>query len=90
MLVSPYKVTNLTFKEIIVKTKVHFNPKPSIIIKRYEFSTRRQEEGESVAMFIAELRKIAQVCKCSDVLSDMLHDHVVWRVSSRAVQHRLL
>lgn len=90
MLVSPYEVTNLTFKEIIVKTKVHFNPKPSMIIKRYEFSTRWQEEGESVAMFIAELCKIDQVCECSDVLSDMVCDHVVWGVSSRAVQRCLL
>lgn len=90
MLVSPYKVTDLTFEEIIAKAKVHFNPKPSPIVKRYEFNTRRQEERESVATFVAELRKVAQFCEYGDVLSDMLHDCVFCGVSNKAVQRRLL
>ena len=38
----------------------HFNPKPSPIVKRFEFNSRSQKEGESIAVFVAELRKIAE------------------------------
>ena len=89
-LASPAQVTDLTFEQIVERAKKHFNPKPSPIVKRFEFNTRRQEEGESVAVFVAELRKIAQYCDYGDVLSDMLRDHVVCGLANKAVQRRLL
>ena len=58
-LASPAAVTELTFEQLVERAKKHFNPKLSPIIKRFEFNTRRQEEGETVAVFVAELRKIA-------------------------------
>ena len=54
-LVSPDKVTDFTLVE---KARAHFNPKPSPIVKRYEFNTRRQGESEAVATYVAELRKM--------------------------------
>ena len=90
MLVSPKKVTDLTFEEMVTKTTKHFNPKPSPIIKRYKFNTRQQEEGETVAKFVAELHKIAEYCKYRKVLSDMLRDHVVCGISHKRVQRCLL
>jgi len=71
-LASPMKVTDLTFLEKVTQATKHFNPKPSPIVKGYEFNTRRQEEGETVAKFVAELRKIAEYCEYGGVLSDML------------------
>ncbi|ETW98899.1 MAG: hypothetical protein ETSY2_42010 [Candidatus Entotheonella gemina] len=89
-LVSPALVTELTFEDIVVKAKAHFNPKPSPIVKRFEFNTRRQGEGETVATFVAELRKLAEYCEYGDVLNDMLRDRVVCGISNKAVQRRLL
>lgn len=89
-LASPMKVTDLTFLEIVTRATKHFNPKPSPIVKRYEFNTRRQEEGETVAKFVAELRKIAEYCEYGEVLSDMLRDRVVCGISNKRVQRRLL
>ena len=40
-----------TFEELIKRATSHFNPKPSPIIKRYEFNTRVQKEWETVAQF---------------------------------------
>ena len=34
-LLLPEKVTDLTVKQIVVKAKAHFNPKPLFIAKRY-------------------------------------------------------
>lgn len=39
-LASPTPVTALTFEELVEKAKLHFNPKPSPIVRRYEFNTR--------------------------------------------------
>ena len=89
-LASPAAVTELTFDQLVERAKKHFNPKPSPIIKRFEFNTRRQEEGETVAVFVAELRKIAQYCEYGDALSDMLRDRVVCGISNKSVQRRLL
>ena len=46
---------DLTFEQIVEKVTAHYNPKPSVIIKRFEFNTRVQKEGESVAEFVAAL-----------------------------------
>ena len=89
-LVSPSKITDLSFKEIVEQAMKHFNPKPSPIVKRYEFNTRRQEEGETVATFVAALRKIAEYCEYGSVLDDMLRDRVVCGINNKAVQRRLL
>ena len=45
---------------VVEKARAHFNPKPSPIVKRYEFNTRSQGENETVATYVAELRKIAE------------------------------
>ena len=89
-LVSPDKVTDFSFTALVEKARAHFNPKPSPIVKRYEFNTRRQGENEAVATYIAELRKIAEFCDYGAVLSDMLRDRLVCGIYSRAVQRRLL
>ena len=47
-LVSPDKVTDVSFTNIVGKAKAHFNPKPSPFVKRYEFNTRRQGENEKI------------------------------------------
>lgn len=89
-LVSPAKITDLSFEEIVERATKHFNPKPSPIVKRYEFNTRKQEEGETVATFVAALRKIAEYCEYGSVLDDMLRDRVVCGIHNKAVQRRLL
>ena len=89
-LVSPDKVTDLTFTALMDKARALFNPKPSPIVKRYEFNTRCQGEDEPVATYVAELRKIAEFCDYGAVLSDMLRDRLVCGICNKIVQRRLL
>ena len=89
-LVSPDKVTDVSFANIVGKAKAHFNPKPSPIVKRYEFNTRRQGENETISTYVAELRKIAEYCEYGAVLNDMLRDRLVCGIFDRTVQRRLL
>ena len=39
-LVPPAKVSEVSFADIINRAKAHFNPKPSPIVKRFEFNTQ--------------------------------------------------
>ena len=59
-LVSPSKLDEFRFKELVEKAMTHFNPKPSPIVKRYELNSWCQKEGESVSAYIVEFRKMAE------------------------------
>ena len=89
-LASPKKVDELRFAELVELAAAHFNPKPSPIVKRYEFNSRCQKEGESIATYVAELRKIAEHCEYGAVLSDMLRDRLVCGTNNKGLQRRLL
>ena len=78
---------DLTFEQIVEKVTAHYNLKPSVIIKCFEFNTRVQKEGESVAEFVAALRKITEHCEFGTFLDDLLRDCLVCGVLDKKVQH---
>ena len=87
---SPKKLDELLFAELVDLAAAHFNPKPSPIVKRYKFNSRCQREGESIATYIAELRKIVEHCEYGAVLSDMLRDRLVCGTNHKGIQRHLL
>ena len=89
-LASPRRLDELRFSELVDLATRHYNPKPSPIVKRFEFNSRSQKEGESIAVFVAQLRKIAEHCDYGAVLSDMLRDRLVCGTSNKGIQRRLL
>ena len=76
-LVSPAKVSEVLFADIVNQAKVHFNPKPLPIVKRFKINTRCQKENESIAVYVAELCKLTVYCEYGATISDMLHDCLV-------------
>ena len=86
----PEKPQDHSFEEIVKRVKAHFYPKPSPIIKKYEFNRRKQNPGESVAEFLAAIRKIADDCEYGTVLDDMLRDRLVFGVADKRLQNRFL
>ena len=86
----PEKPQDHSFEEIVKRVKAHFHPKPSPIIKRYEFNERKQKPGESIAEFLAAIRKITDDCEYGTVLDDMLRDRLVFGVADRRLQNRFL
>ena len=89
-LMSPKKVTEFTYSQLVQTAAKHFNPKPTVIVKRYELNTRSQREGEMVANFVAALRKTAENFDFGTALNDMLRDGLVCGIASKSVQRRLL
>ena len=86
----PGKPTDLSFDEIVEKVKTHFHPKPSPIIKRFEFNMRKQKIKEMVSEYVAALRRIAEHCEYGVTLDEMLRDRLVCGIADKRVQNRYL
>ena len=71
-LVSPKKPTELKFAELVEVLQKHYNPKQSVIVQHYRFSTRNHLTGETIASYIAELRHLAEHCEFGTTLNAML------------------
>ena len=68
------KPSDKTYTEIVGLVGGHLNPKPSIIVQRFIFHSRGRRESESVATYVAELRRLSEHCGFGETLQDMLRD----------------
>ncbi|KAJ8023976.1 hypothetical protein HOLleu_36568 [Holothuria leucospilota] len=89
-LLSPATPRDKTFTELVKLVKEHECPKPSPIVQRFKFNSRKQKEGETVAEYVADLRRIAEYCEYGDKLEEMLRDRIVCGVKDIRTQRRLL
>ena len=89
-LVAPKKPGELSYKEICEQLEKHFSPKPVKIAERFHFYNRRQHSEETVAEYLAELRKLAINCEFGNFLEDALCDRLVCGLKDEATQWRLL
>ena len=89
-LVSPAQPKEKTFEELVEVVKKHHNPKPSVIVERYNFNTRIRKQGETVAAYVAQLRRMTEHCEFGTTLEDMLRDRLVCGIQHKRIQRRLL
>ena len=84
-LVAPAKPSEKTFDEIVAVLTKHFNPTPSEVMQRFRFNSRSRKAGESVASYIAELRRLAEHCKYCETLEKMIRDRLVCGINNEAI-----
>ena len=89
-LVQPKKPTEFSYSQLVEKVKKHYNPRPSAIVQRFKFNSLKRQPGETVAHYVAELRKLTEYCDFGDTLDDMLRDKLVWGIEDSRTQERLL
>ena len=89
-LIAPAKPTDKTFGELVSVLTKHYSPKPTEVMQRFRFNSRVRREGESIADYVAELRKLAEFCNYGDSLDKMLRDRLVWGVKDAYTQKKLL
>ena len=68
----------------------HFEPVPIIIAERFQLYKCDQKSGETIADFVAELRRLATNCKFGAHLDNALRDRFVCGLNNEAIQKRLL
>ena len=74
---------------IAKSVKAHYELKPSEIVQRFKFNTRSRNSGETVAVYVAELRDIAQDCNYGNTLKEMLRDRLVCGINHQGIQRKL-
>ncbi|XP_072392406.1 uncharacterized protein [Diabrotica undecimpunctata] len=89
-LVAPSKVSDKTYDQIIVELKKHFSPKTSEIVCRFKFYRRNQQTGETISVYLKELRKLAEPCGFGTTLDIMLRDRLVCDITDESLQQKLL
>lgn len=89
-LCAPVKPAAMTFDELIKKLTDHLSPRPSEIAERFRFHKREQGAGETVTVYIAELRRLAIHCDFGDTLDKTLRDRFVCGLKQEHIQKKLL
>ena len=56
------------YDQLVEAFRAHLDPKPIIIAERLEFHCRNQREGESIAQYIVELKKLSGHCNFREFL----------------------
>ena len=77
-------------QDIIAVHKAHYEPKLIVIAECFYFHQRQQLLGESVAKYIAELRRLSVHCNFRGYLEEALRDGFVCGLRSETTQKRLL
>ena len=68
----------------------HYDPKPLIIVERFHFHKRDQAPGETIAEYVAELRRLAAKCAFGAYLDEALRDRLVCGLQNEQIQRGLL
>ena len=92
-LTAPKAPKEKSLKELQTLLKSHFEPAPIVIAERYRFHRREQAVGESIAEYVAELRRLATHCKFEDTvdyLEESLRDRFVCGLRTESTRKRLL
>ena len=71
-LISPSKPDDKSFAQLVEAMRGHLCPPPSEIVQYYKFNSRVRQDGESVAVYMSELRALAQYCNFGETLEVML------------------
>ena len=89
-LLQPRKPSATEFKEIVQTLATHFRPTPKLIFERFKFRNQKRREGESITVYVAELRKLSEYCNFGEALEVMIRNHLVCGVKNESIQRRLL
>ena len=89
-LVAPDEPKSKSVEQLTQVLKQHYEPKRLVIARRFYFHRRDQATDESIAEYIAELRKLATPCEFRGYLNEALRDRFVCGLRSESTQRRLL
>ena len=76
-LVAPEEPKSKSYEELAKLVQDHYQPKPSVIVERFKFNTRCQQQGETIPMYLAELKRLSENCELGSNLNEMLRDRIV-------------
>ena len=89
-LVAPAAVTDKSFNEIAELVQNHYQPRPSVIMRRFRFNTCVRHQGEGITAFIARFRDLASHCEYGEATAELIRDRLVCGIRNDVLQRSLL
>ena len=89
-ILSPQKPVEQPLKKLMDILREYYKPKKVVMAARFLFHQRQQQPGESVAIYLAELQKLALFCEFGESLDEALQDWLVCGLCNEAYQKQLL
>ena len=77
------------YNTVRAKFDSYFEPQRNVIFECVKFNQRRQQQGESVEMFITELYYLADRCNYGDLRNEMIRDRIVIGLLDDAFSEKL-
>ena len=87
---APATPKDKSYEQLIETLKSHYQPKSLVIAERFRFYKRSQGPTESMAEFMACLRKLSSTCEFGTFLDQALRDRFVCGLLNDQAQKRLL
>ncbi|XP_052755605.1 uncharacterized protein LOC128201765 isoform X2 [Galleria mellonella] len=88
-LCSPSKPCEKTYSELVYTVQKFLQPKPSVLAERYRFRQCRQSNGQSVAQYVAQLKKMAANCEFNLNFNENMRDQFICGILSDGIRQRL-
>ena len=60
--VTPIRLEDKSYTDLMEAMKKHHNPKPSEIVQQHKFCSWFRQQGESISTFMSESRVLAKFC----------------------------
>ncbi|XP_011408064.1 PREDICTED: uncharacterized protein LOC105315208, partial [Amphimedon queenslandica] len=90
-MVTAAELTSKTLDELVTLLTNLLHPKASIVTKQYRFGCCRQREEESIADYVADLRRLAMRCDFKPAaLDETLRDRFICGLSEEFIHSKLL
>ena len=89
-LISPRNPKDVSFDDLLKTVKDYQDPTPSVIVSRFKFGSCSRRAGQTIADYVAVLRKASQHCSFENALEDRLLEQLVIGVGDERMQRRLL
>ena len=90
VLTSPTPVSDITLDDIMEKLLGHYRPQTIEIAERFKIFKCSQKKGESIAEFMAELRRLVKTCNFGDYLDTAIRDQFRCGLGDLKCQKELL
>jgi len=78
------------FDKLVAILTLHFEPPSLEVAERQHFLARRQQDGESLSSFVADLKRLSLNCNYGEHLSAALRDQLVAGIRNDSTKRRLL
>ena len=89
-LCTPHVPAQLPLATLANTMKDHLQPAPSIIRERYKFKECKQQVGEDVKRYVANLKRLSTFCEFGNNLENSIRDQFVWGLASESIKKKLL